>query len=493
MAQVINTNIASLSAQNSLNKSQNSLQTSLERLSSGLRINSAKDDAAGLAIVDRMTSQIRGLNQAVRNANDGLSVAQTAEGALQESSNLLQRMRELAIQSANDSNAATDRANIQKEVAQLQAELNRIADNTTFNGKNLLDGSFAAQSFQVGSNAGETISVSITAGRATDLGAQQATSATNVGAIAVAADLTTGNGVAAGGTLDITGPDGPASVTVVAGDSAFDLANKVNTFTSSDTTPTGVSATASTSVTLDTVAQSGLISFTLSSSNAAGTVGSSQVISTTLSTTSDLTSLATEINNASASTGVSAVLSADKASIELVQESGYDINILDTSAAATGAVFNVGGGTILDGSNDSIVVGGQVSFSSGGGFTVADGTTGTSVLGAASTGSTLSSVADINVSTKQGSNDALSVLDQALASITDSRASLGAIQNRLESTISNLASISENVSAARSRVQDADFAAETAELTRSQILQQAGISVLSQANALPQQVLSLLQ
>ena len=149
MAQIINTNIASLSAQNSLNKSQSSLQTSLERLSSGLRINSAKDDAAGLAIVDRFTSQIRGLNQAVRNANDGLSVAQTAEGALQESSNILQRMRELAIQSANDSNASTDRANIQKEVTQLQSELNRIADNTTFNGKNLLNGGFAAQSFQV--------------------------------------------------------------------------------------------------------------------------------------------------------------------------------------------------------------------------------------------------------------------------------------------------------------------------------------------------------
>ena len=498
MPQVINTNIASLSAQNSLNKSQNSLQTSLERLSSGLRINSAKDDAAGLAIVDRFTSQIRGLNQAVRNANDGLSVAQTAEGALQESSNLLQRMRELAIQSANDSNAATDRANIQKEVAQLQAELNRIADNTTFNGKNLLDGSFAAQSFQVGSNAGETISVSITAGRATDLGAQQAASATNVGALAEAANLATGNGVAVG-TLDITGPDGTAAIAVTALDSAFDIANSINASTSSDTNPTGVSASASTSVTLGTVAQTGALSFSLGASNAAGVVGSAQTISTNITDTSDLTDLATEINNNAAATGVSAVLSADKASIELVQEQGYDITIESADAAAGGAVFNIGTATIDDtdgatgATTDSIVVGGEVSFSSGGGFTVEDNTTGTSVLGAASVSSSLSSVADINVSTRAGSNDALSVLDQALASITDSRASLGAIQNRLESTISNLASIAENVSAARSRVQDADFAAETAELTRSQILQQAGISVLSQANALPQQVLSLLQ
>ena len=147
MAQVINTNIASLSAQNALNKSQSSLETSLERLSSGLRINSAKDDAAGLAIVDRMTSQIRGLNQAVRNANDGLSVSQTAEGALQESSNIMQRMRELSVQSANDSNSASDRSAIQQEVAQLQNELNRISETTTYNGKSLLDGSFASQSF----------------------------------------------------------------------------------------------------------------------------------------------------------------------------------------------------------------------------------------------------------------------------------------------------------------------------------------------------------
>lgn len=497
MAQVINTNIASLSAQNALNKSQSSLQTSLERLSSGLRINSAKDDAAGLAIVDRMTSQIRGLNQAVRNANDGLSVAQVAEGALQESSNIMQRMRELAIQSANDSNASTDRANIQKEVSQLQAELNRIGDTTTFNGKNLLDGSFAAQVFQVGANAGETISVSIGSSRATSLGADQATSIANVGAaVAVtganAAAVVGSNGVAAGLTT-ISGPAGVNSFTPTANDSAFDIAGDINALTSADTNPTGVSATARTSVTLDNVAQVGAVTFTLQANNAAGIVGTSQTITATLTTAADLTDLAADINDNAASTGISAVLSADLASIELVQENGYDIILGDVTSAAgpTATSFDIGGTNVGATAADSIIVGGQVSLSSSGGFTVAaaDAT----VFAGSAAASQLNSVADINVGTRSGANDALLVLDTALASVTGNRANLGAIQNRLESTISNLSSISENVSAARSRVQDADFAAETAELTRSQILQQAGISVLSQANSLPQQVLSLLQ
>ncbi|MEH6910733.1 MAG: flagellin, partial [Oceanicoccus sp.] len=200
------------------------------------------------------------------------------------------------------------------------------------------------------------------------------------------------------------------------------------------------------------------------------------------------------INDNAASTGVSAVLSADLASIELVQEQGYDIVIGDvTGAVATTASFNVGGTTIGATAVDSTIVGGEVSLSSSGGFTVAAAGADATIFTGGAAASTLNSVADINVGTRDGANDALLVLDTALASVTGDRANLGAIQNRLESTISNLSSISENVSAARSRVQDADFAAETAELTRSQILQQAGISVLSQANSLPQQVLSLLQ
>lgn len=287
MAQIINTNIASLSAQNALNKSQNSLQTSLERLSSGLRINSAKDDAAGLAIVDRFTSQIRGLNQAVRNANDGLSVAQTAEGALQESSNIMQRMRELAIQSANDSNAATDRANIQKEVAQLQSELNRIANTTTFNGKELLDGTFAAQQFQVGSNSNETISVTIASAKATELGSQTFTTNQNIGGAGGGtpepATTAGGNGLA-DGAITITGSLGTGTADYAAGATASEVAALVNAVSAD----TGVSASATTVANL-TAFGTGTIAFSLSSEDGSGnTQGSVASISAVVTSGTDL-------------------------------------------------------------------------------------------------------------------------------------------------------------------------------------------------------------
>ena len=499
MAQVINTNIASLNAQRNLNTSQNSLATSLQRLSSGLRINSAKDDAAGLAIVDRMTSQIRGLNQAVRNANDGLSVAQTAEGALQESSNIMQRMRELAIQSANDSNSSGDRANIQKEVVQLQSELDRIASTTTFNGKNLLDGSFTAQKFQVGSNADETISVSLNSAKANAMGAYTASTFDNVGVIAAAANIAGGNGVTAE-TLTVVGPlGGSSALTVTAGDAASDTAAIINGATGS----TGVTAKASTEFTLQNLGAAGTVSFTLSASNASGTVGTAVSVNVGVAAVSDLSNIVTAVNNSTANTGISASFGADNGKVVFTSASGDNINILDfTNSAATKTVDilsndDAGGvdtDTLTGGAaTDSVVVGGKITFSSNGSFSINQTAADTTMFAAQTTGSALSSIATVDVTTQAGANSALDIIDNALSSITDSRASLGAIQNRLESTISNLASISENVSAARSRIQDADFAAETANLTRSQILQQAGISVLSQANALPQQVLSLLQ
>ena len=495
MAQVINTNIASLSAQNSLNKSQSSLETSLERLSSGLRINSAKDDAAGLAIVDRMTSQIRGLNQAVRNANDGLSVSQTAEGALQESSNIMQRMRELSVQSANDSNSASDRSAIQQEVAQLQNELNRISETTTYNGKSLLDGSFASQSFQVGANANETIEVNITSASATVLGSQSATTAQNIGTAAVGA-LTA---PAANGVVDsditITGALGAGTANYAAGATASEIAALVN----GQTTNTGVTATAANSVSL-TSFTTGTLSFTLSSTDGSNvTQGTATNVSATVTSATDLTALRNDINESTASTGITATINATGDGIDLTNTTGDDI-VIETASNGAGAStdpFAVNGAALTEAGADSIRVAGQVSFSSSGAFILdaaaAETVLDVAIVAAASVSSTLSSVADIDVSTRAGANDALDVLDRALATITDSRAGLGAIQNRLDSTISNLSNISENVSAARSRIEDADFAAETAELTRSQILQQAGISVLSQANTLPQQVLSLLQ
>ena len=495
MAMVINSNIMSLNSQRNLMKTQNSLATSMERLSSGLRINSAKDDAAGLGITDRMTSQIRGLNQAIRNANDGISLAQTAEGAMQTSTDILQRMRELAVQSANDSNSASDRANLQKEVSQLQQELNRIADTTTFNGKKILDGTFTSQKFQVGSNANETISVSIGSTSAQTMGNQAVTSNTNVGKLTAAVDVSGNNGVAVQ-NLTIDGKASSGALAVNAGDAASDIASTINGAEGK----TGVSATASTSVALGSVANAGTVSFTLSATNAGGTVGSAVAISAAVTTT-DLTALATKINDVQGTTGITATLSSDKQSITLENAAGDNINILDakdTGTAAGATVFAVGGTDITntDGSTgtatDSIIVGGQVSLSSNTGF-VANTDTGTTVLSAASVSSSLNKVSDVDISTQSGSNDALAVIDQALSFISDSRADLGAIQNRFNSTISNLSNISENVSAARSRVQDADFAAETANMTRTQILQQAGVAMLSQANAQPQMVLSLLK
>ena len=486
MAMVINTNIMSLNAQRNLSKTNNMLATSMERLSTGLRINSAKDDAAGLAISERMTSQIRGLNQAVRNANDGISLAQTAEGALQESTNILQRMRELAVQAANDTNSASDRNNLQKEVAQLQQELNRIASTTTFNGKNILDGSFTSAKFQVGADANQTIEVSIGNAAATAIGNQSATSKTHVGAaLAAAADVSGGNGVT---NNDLT-INGNQSVTVTVGANA--AASEIASLVNGAAGDTGVNATARTEVTMDNLGSAGTVSFTLSSANSSGTVGSAVNISVAVTDVNDLTDLANAINSASGTTGITASLTSDKKGITLVNEAGDDINIQDFNNTGATKTVDVGGVALTGGSGtDSIVVGGEVEFQSGNSYMIADAG---NVMSSASVSSSLSSVADISIATQSGANDALSVLDQALQFVSDTRANLGAVQNRFESTIANLSTNVENLSSARSRIQDADFAAETAAMTRAQILQQAGVAMVSQANAAPQTVLSLLR
>jgi flagellin len=511
MASVINTNVMSLNAQRNLANSQNDLATSMQRLSSGLRINSAKDDAAGLAITDRMTSQIGGLNQAVRNANDAISLTQTAEGAMQESTNILQRMRELAIQSANDTNSGSDRANIQKEVSQLQSELNRISDTTTFNGKNILDGSFTSGKFHVGAFANETINVSITNTHGNSIGDQQLLTRNNMSVMNTTAAVASVVGSAGNGLvnqdLTIRGRD-VATVTIASTSSAADIADQVNFQTDS----TGVTATASTSVTLNSVTVKGAISFDLSSRSAGGVVeGNEEAISANITDTNDLTALADSINAKSSSTGITATLSDDRSEITLDNTTGYDIAIQNYVYAGTADGSNISVGTsgaIIQGSTgsttDTIVVAGQVDFSSTESYAVTTDAPSAAVTGAFSTaalftnttgaeGSTLQRVTDVDVSTQTGANDALQIIDSALAKIADSRAGLGAVQNRLDSTIANLQSVSENVSAARSRVMDADFAAETANMTRSQILQQAGTAMLAQANSAPNSVLSLLQ
>jgi flagellin len=497
MASVINTNVMSLNAQRNLANTQNDMATAMQRLSSGLRINSAKDDAAGLAITDRMTSQIGGLNQAVRNANDAISLTQTAEGAMQESTNILQRMRELAIQSANDTNSDSDRANIQKEVSQLQQELNRISDTTTFNGKNILDGTFTSAKFHVGAFADETINVSIGNTHGTAIGADQVNGSANIGAFAAAASLAAASNGLAAQDVTVNGTAVSNTLSATANSSAFSMASQIN----GESGTTGVTATASNSITMSNFSDSGTVSFSLASKEGTAVIGSSGAVTASI-TSGDLTNLADSINSKSAQTGVSAVLSDDKASITLENTTGYDIAIGDFAMAAGTAASTVqvgpstataGSVTLTEAAADSVAVGGTVKLSSSDSFSVSATGVNLFATAAGTSVSALSSVADIDVSTQVGSNSALDVIDKALAGIADSRAGMGAVQNRLESTIANLQSVSENVSAARSRVLDADFAAETANMTRSQILQQAGTAMLAQANSAPNSVLSLLQ
>ncbi|WP_111496546.1 MULTISPECIES: flagellin [Marinobacter] len=479
MALGINTNVASLSAQNNLNKSQSLSDQALERLSSGLRINSAKDDAAGLAISSRFDSQIRGLNVAQRNANDGISLAQTAEGALGQAGDLLQRIRELSVQSANDTNSSSDRKSLQAEVSQLQAELNRVADTTNFNGQTLLNGDFTNAQFQVGANANQTINVTMGSARGTDIGNYTfGASGTALGQAAAS------NAVAGSEAIEVSGNGASGTYTTVAGDSAQDIAAGINAFSAD----TGVTASARTEATLSGIAD-GTVSFDLAGEND-GT-GEEVSISATV-TGGDYSSLADAINDNSAVTGITAqvVTESGTEQLKLTSESGADISISSYANTGTAAATMAGseGGSVDFSSATAGTVTGTVDLSSSSAFSVSGGTT-----AIADGGGTLSSVAEIDITTTDGANAAIETIDAALSSINSQRADLGAIQNRFESTIEAIATTSENLSAAQGRILDADFASETAKLSKSQVLQQAGISVLAQANARPQQVLSLLQ
>jgi flagellin len=489
----VNSNIASLTAQRNLNESQGSLNTSLQRLSSGLRINSARDDAAGLAISNSFTSQVRGLDQAIRNANDGISLAQVAEGALQESTNILQRIRELSIQSANGSNGGSERAALQQEVGQLQEELNRISSTTSFGDRVLLDGSFGTESFQVGAQANQTIGVTLTAASSNDIGSNRIDfDGTAIGAAGTAGAAVPASTVL-GTTFTVNGNLGSAAVTYQAADSARSIAGAIN----AEQGNTGVSADARTVATFSALNETGVLSLDLQ-----GTGPASASISVNVTSVADLSDLATAINQQSAATGVTAT--ADGGTVTLVNEAGDDIQISNFAiagsttetatvtarnyddTATTGAAAST---SSLTNANVATRVQGQLRVDSSAGFNIsgADATVATTVA------SSLETVASVNISTQAGAQSAIAVIDAAIQGIDSQRAGIGAVQNRLSSTISNLSSVSENVSAARSQIQDADFAKETANLTRTQILQQAGISVLAQANALPQQVLGLLQ
>ncbi|HZY19147.1 MAG TPA: flagellin [Ramlibacter sp.] len=377
MPSVINTNVASLNTQRNLSTSQASLNVSIQRLSTGLRVNSARDDAAGLAIAERMNAQVRGLNVAARNANDGVSLAQTAEGALGKIGEMVQRVRELGVQSSNATNNSDDRKALQLEVAQLKEEIDRVANTTSFNGTKLLDGSFTAAKFQVGADAGESITIdSIADANIAQLGS--VTKATSQSSTAIS-DL----GATAAGDMVINGTD------------------------------IGVLA-------------------------AAGTTQERQA------------QMVDAINRVSTTTGVSAFFDTTNAKIVLTSSASF--TVAGATAAKTG----------FDGSEDG-------------------------------TASTVTGMTSLDISGYSGAQDAISMADSALKQINNARAKLGAIQSRFENAVSNIQIASENTTAARSRIMDTDFAAETANMTRSQILQQAGNAMLSQANQLPQQVLSLLR
>lgn len=488
MPQVINTNIMSLNSQRNLNTSQEALQVSLQRLSSGLRINSAKDDAAGLAISERFTSQIRGLNQAVRNANDGISLAQTAEGALAESGNILQRVRELAVQSANATNSASDRQALQAEVGQLVQELDRIAKNTEFNGQKLLDGTFGTAVFQVGANANQTIQTTTNNFRTNQFGDHRIEGKET----SSAAD----NRYALGDTISVAGSLGTREISVDAGSSAKTVAEKVD----AKSNETGVKAFAQTEIGASFSAV-GAYTIEVQSDNK-----DFQSISFTLAGTegSDgLSAAVTAVNDVASKTGVTARVSDDGKGIMLVNSSGNNITVRDTAIPSAGDVM-IGGnagdadnpavaGTTLgaNGAVDTAVIVGKVTFDSDKSFGISGIAGVTTEM--AQEASAINAVQDTDISTVDGANVALAIVDAALNTVNAQRAEFGAVQSRFGSTIANLSTNVENLTAARSRIRDADFAMETAELTRAQILQQAGVAMLAQANVAPQNVLSLLQ
>ena len=526
MASVLNTNMPSLNTQRHLAKAQNNLNNSLQRLSSGLRINTAKDDAAGLAISQRMTAQIRGLNVAQRNANDGVSMAQTAEGALSEMGDILQRVRELAVQSANATNSAGDRKSLNDEVNQLVAELNRFANTTEFNGMKLLNGDNSVAAFQIGANANQTITATTTDFRTNKYGSYQVGNATVTSSGATAGKgvsisnavsgsassslQVTGAAVSAAGTMTLNGPNASGTVSLTVSDSAADIASKIN---SQDLTGIKATARTETMIGFSTGDYTIEISTTNANSNSANTETATisfSVLGTpgVGSSAEALTDAVNAFNEQSSKTGITAKLNDAKTGIILENDEGKNINVtlkssntiyMGNASNGSAAVINGAGTT----SGKTFTAAGQVTLDSSRSYSVnlaasvniqTGVLSGGSMGGSSATtyGSTLQRVDSLDITTVKGANDAIHIVDQAIDSVNAQRAKYGALQNRFESTISNLATSSENVSAARSRIQDTDFASETANLSRSQVLQQAATSMLAQANQLPNNVLTLL-
>nr|WP_306107068.1 flagellin [Pseudoalteromonas tunicata] len=585
MALTVQTNPTSLNAQRNLSKASSGMETSMQRLSSGLRINSAKDDAAGMQISNKLTSQINGLNVATRNANDGISMAQTAEGALQESSNILQRMRDLSVQASNGTYSDADRGALQEEVTQLKRELDRIASSTSFGDRKLLDGSFGTEQFQVGAKSFETINVSVGSFFGEDMGAEtyelknytDANAAVIAGSVNVGVTssgltggvLTAATGLVGFGNFISSGTAGAAqstysanrgSISTIASSATISIGVKGSLGSASATikgtngsaydaeraldqisAKTGVEADARTVVTLDfygsvgtavtavdTAVMTGDAIFTLELRGENTDYSKEGTrIKFSVSNTENLSSVVNAFNEAAGETGVSASLTGD-GRVQLVSERGdnitfenmqveyngvgsrvtiqaatygFDGNTSDTTTAiAAGRLYGVASGAAGIGASDGTAAYasfvGTVRLVGKDDFKLTD-TAGTAGVlhGNTAADSSISgteTVNDINIGTALGAQKAIEVIDGALSYIDTQRANMGAVQNRLSTTVSNLSNVVENASASRSRIRDTDFATETAELTKNQILQQAGTSILAQANQLPQTALSLL-
>ena len=500
MALTVATNTGALMAQAAASSVNKDMEISMERLSSGKRINAASDDAAGVAIASRLSSEIRGTNQAIRNAMDAQAMIDTAEGAHIEIENILQRMRALSVQAANDTNSTIDRTYIQDEIVQLTAEIDRISSSTSWAGQNLIDGTFTNKKFQIGSGsaANHTLSTSLKQTSSAAIGAHtvESTSLANTATTAPTATLTATD-------FDLMGPKGSKEIALTANDSAKTVASLVNAQASN----TGVTATATTYVKLSNVSAAAASSLSVQGG------GTAVTLSFTLAQTSDLTALKDAINANAGTTGVTAAFDgADKSALILNEADGDNIILKDWSQGtatidvqamkADGATLSsIAEITLTSGGNDSSIVTGSVVMTADAAFSVQDEETGsTDTSGAtgyfassASRTSTLSAVSAVNVGTVSGAKGALDAIDGALRMISAQRSALGSTSNRLDSTVSNLTNISTNLEAGRGRIVDADFAAETTNLAKTQILQQASTAMLAQANAAKQNVLSLLQ
>lgn len=578
MALVINSNIASINAQRQLMNSGNALDRATERLSSGNRINSAKDDAAGLAIGNRMTSQVRGLDQAVRNANDGVSMIQTAEGALQESTNILQRMRELAVQSANGIYNDADRRTLNAEVQQLKSELDRISETTSFNGRSLLDGSLGTTALQVGSQANQTLDVSIGSFSTNSMGGASADivgAATTGGLASLSAmvdDTWTINdidiGTLAGGTTlndklallnaDLDGNGAKASTLVettatttgsgvlIAGTSQLTIAvvdgngltqsyvitgtNNMDELVKKINEETGVQAKVNDNGRL-VLSVENAVSIQTTDTSTGPVDGATGITDGTFNFRLVLTDTSADQRGVKVERGASGTAALEAAlGINVSDDDGniqgatvggaaatmnkgdLIINGVEIKAITLTAVAADNAAELIQRLNEQSAETGVVAFAgteataialrsvSGDAISIKAGANTTAALVLARTGlkernasEGVGSVASVDVSTAAGAQKAIGIIDKAIDQVSSTRADLGAINNRLDFTVSNLANISEKTSAARSRINDADFAAETANLSRSQVLQQAATAMLAQSNARPQQVLSLLR